>query len=267
MNTSDTPRTDAQFKELFESPDFTSSAERIEAAKVFCEGLEREYVAVHTQLHRICKEGFDYNNTISLESFDDYVLRQLSDLRASLNDSREYGARMQRERDDLRIQLRDMTDQFFAARAENPNFADKCRGELVELRAEVDYQKKLRNGLELSIVEIAAENDALRAALQLGQENCDAVYDDLKRQLEAHKVSLSSCRSSRDALRAEVAELRKDKERLDWLEQHLRPGGIYRGFGAAKAYQAVFFTPHRGTDDGYPDGIRAAIDAAKETIP
>jgi len=46
---------------------------------------KREYEAVVNQLHRICKEGFNSDDTIGLEPADDYILRKLAELKQALN--------------------------------------------------------------------------------------------------------------------------------------------------------------------------------------
>ena len=46
--------------------------------------LERELSATTNQLARICKEGFDNQDTIGGEPADDYVLRKLAELHQAL---------------------------------------------------------------------------------------------------------------------------------------------------------------------------------------
>lgn len=57
--------------------------------------------------------------------------------------------------------------------------------------------------LERELTTLTAERDQLRAAVALGQINCDNAYDDL--------------RTERDQLRAELAT---ERARLDWLEDN-----------------------------------------------
>ena len=63
--------------------------------------------------------------------------------------------------------------------------------------------------LETELTALTAERDQLRAALALGQINCDAEYDDLRDERDAARAC---------AERAE-AELAIERARLDWLEQ------------------------------------------------
>jgi hypothetical protein len=49
-----------------------------------CRKFERENAAMREQLARICKEGFDNQDTIGQEPADDYVLRQLAAMREAI---------------------------------------------------------------------------------------------------------------------------------------------------------------------------------------
>ena len=62
--------------------------------------------------------------------------------------------------------------------------------------------------LETELAALTAERDQLRAALALGQQNCDDAYDDLRDERDAANAR---------AERAE-AELAAERARLDWLE-------------------------------------------------
>lgn len=52
--------------------------------------LQCEKDEARNQLARICKEGFDNQDTIGLETADDYVLRKLAEMREAINGA--YGA-------------------------------------------------------------------------------------------------------------------------------------------------------------------------------
>jgi polyhydroxyalkanoate synthesis regulator phasin len=52
-----------------------------------CKKLERERDEARNQLHRICKDGFDMQDTISLEPADDYVLRQVAAMRDAIKEA------------------------------------------------------------------------------------------------------------------------------------------------------------------------------------
>jgi hypothetical protein len=58
------------------------------------------------------------------------------------------------------------------------------------------------------VTALTAERDQLRAALALGQENCDAVYDELRGDCDELRGDVVRLTSERDQLRAENATLR-----------------------------------------------------------
>lgn len=60
----------------------------------------------------------------------------------------------------------------------------------------------------------------LKGALALGQENCDAEYEALRREREIARDGLRDSAKLNDELNAELAELRRDQKRLDWLIAH-----------------------------------------------
>ena len=74
---SDTPRTDAYIGD--ENAFIMTEGER--AMCNFARQLERELNAATNQLARICREGFDNQDTIGGEPADDYVLRKLAEMR------------------------------------------------------------------------------------------------------------------------------------------------------------------------------------------
>lgn len=78
---SDTPRCDRHSLDM-ETEDFDA-----ELAKTYelAWSLERELNAATNQLARICKDGFDNQDTIGLEPADDYILRKLAELRQALS--------------------------------------------------------------------------------------------------------------------------------------------------------------------------------------
>lgn len=98
------------------------------------------------------------------------------------------------------------------------------------------------------------EVSQLRAALELGQENCDAVYEDLRKERD---------------------EARRDRARLDWLEeQYRREQKSYYDASVATGDKAwpEGFTLIVHCDDGKirpidGDTFRAAIDAAMKAAP
>lgn len=105
--------------------------------------------------------------------------------------------------------------------------------------------------LETELSALTAERDQLRAALALGQEKCDDVYDELRADCDELRADV--VRLTARAERAE-AELTAERARLDCLRDavveivwdHQGPG-VMRG------------------EDGhcfYGGSLRAAIDAA-----
>lgn len=96
--TSQTPRTDAN-ADIEEHGPFSPAREMVHAS--FARQLETELNeakealsgrtvscsncnAFADQLHRICKDGFDMQDTIGLEPADDYVLRQVEKMRDAM---------------------------------------------------------------------------------------------------------------------------------------------------------------------------------------
>lgn len=68
-----------------------------------------------------------------------------------------------------------------------------------------------------------AEVTKLKAALALGQENCDAEYDELREERDEARAQLAVALTAANAeelrqAQAELAALRQDKARLDWVE-------------------------------------------------
>jgi chromosome segregation ATPase len=59
---------------------------------------------------------------------------------------------------------------------------------------------------------VKAERDQLRAALALGQENCDAVYDELRADCDELRGDVVRLSAERDQLRAEVERVRSDRD-------------------------------------------------------
>ena len=122
--------------------------------------------------------------------------------------------------------------------------------ELARLRAENDRLRFDRLTLEgvtemlkqaIARAEKAeAEVEQLKGALALGQENCDAAYDDLQGERDEAVE------------RAERAEA--DKARLDWLERNGR-----FGYKAGTVWSDYFAIDLCG---GEKTTLRAAIDAA-----
>ena len=115
-----------------------------------------------------------------------------------------------------------------------------------------------------------AEVSQLKGALALGQENCDSEYEALREERDAARADLKAYQDAVDAqpwatddpirvlldrVTNELAELRRDKERLDWIE---------------KVNVLVIVDDPRKTEIVTGDGstfsntIRAAIDAAMQ---
>jgi hypothetical protein len=74
----DTPETDAETARM-------AFAGEEKVTSDFARKLERERDEARSQLYRICKQGFDNQDTIGLEPADDYVLRKLAELREALS--------------------------------------------------------------------------------------------------------------------------------------------------------------------------------------
>jgi chromosome segregation ATPase len=62
--------------------------------------------------------------------------------------------------------------------------------------------------LEREVAALTVERDQLRAALALGQENCDAVYDELRGDCDELRGDVVRLATERDQLRAENTTLR-----------------------------------------------------------
>ena len=111
-----------------------------------------------------------------------------------------------------------------------------------------------------------AEISQLKGALALGQENCDAEYDALREERDAalrtlevrsanEKARADGYREECEQAQAEVAELRRDNERLDWLES--RPSKYE--WAVTLDHGCVFVTRNKTSGHG---SVREAIDAA-----
>ena len=96
--------------------------------------------------------------------------------------------------------------------------------------------------LERELAALTAERDQLRAALALGQKNCDDAYDDLRAERDAARAR---------AERAE-ADLAKERARLDWLQEH----------ALAQHSEGISISKLGRHYNGFPGSLRAAIDAA-----
>ena len=139
------------------------------------------------------------------------------------------------ECDQLRLDCENETK--WAAHYLAQSIADKARAERAEvernqLRAEVNALVITKDKACAAAVENKAEADGLRAAIALGQQNCDDAYDDLRAERAAAIAR---------AERAE-AELAAERARLD-------SGQILLTVAGERVW-------HCGVD------LRAAIDAA-----
>ena len=127
------------------------------------------------------------------------------------------------------------------------------------LGATLVTNRDLARALETELAALTAERDQLRAALALGQQNCDDAYDDLRDERDAARARAERAEADAAAYlkRAESfckigdeaeAELATERARLDWL----MAGGVCMiqhtgGFHVSRLHAPV---------------SRAAIDAA-----
>jgi multidrug efflux pump subunit AcrA (membrane-fusion protein) len=100
---------------------------------------------------------------------------------------------------------------------------DECNNRTAALTAERDQLRAEVNALVITkdkacaaAVENKAEADGLRAALALGQQNCDDAYEDLRDERDAARAELATCKDTSksllESLRAEVERLRSDRD-------------------------------------------------------
>jgi hypothetical protein len=80
MMKTDTPETDAETARM-------AFAGEEKVTSDFARKLERERDEARNQLYRICKEGFDNQDTIGLETADDYALRTIAGMREAIKDA------------------------------------------------------------------------------------------------------------------------------------------------------------------------------------
>ena len=115
---------------------------------------------------------------------------------------------------------------------------------------ETNVERELRGEIE----RLERENAALKNAIALGQENCDAEYERLREERDEAIAKNAALRAALDAQMQYQRDLRADRDRLDLL---------------ASRYWAVPVTKEHTDhiwmiDHDTPD-LRAAIDArAKE---
>ena len=112
------------------------------------------------------------------------------------------------------------------------------RAEVARLREEA---KERQAGLDAAMGRLRAYEQVLR------DHDNTATPDVMRGLLDQFK----SCREERDRLRAEVARLREDGERLDWLERSVPNGDLRRIVDSGKV-PAV-----------WPSSVRGFIDAAR----
>ena len=102
---------------------------------------------------------------------------------------------------------------------------DQLRAEVERWRSDRDCEKRLRKDAEefrenaiaraeRAEAELAADRDQLRAALALPQENCDAVYDELRGDCDELRADVVRLTARAEKLDAELAT---ERARLDWL--------------------------------------------------
>jgi hypothetical protein len=77
--------------------------------------------------------------------------------------------------------------------------------------------------------EIKAERDELRAALALGQENCDAVYDELRGDCDELRADVVRLATERDQLRAEAQRFQRLQRFIDTAAAEMKVGLITFG--------------------------------------
>ena len=116
--------------------------------------------------------------------------------------------------------------------------------------------------------EARAEVSKLKAALELGQENCNAEYEELREERDEalrriDQLGLENGRliSEVDRFSGELAALRRDKERLDWISA--RPVNSFAAIGIYRDHDTKEYWI-----DSAPSlaclTLRDAIDAASE---
>lgn len=139
----------------------------------------------------------------------------------------------------------------------------------------IDYSKQL----EVLVRDLERENAALRAQnawLVATFGNLEDENQKLRAELEAQAVVNGKGGEREAKLLAQVAELRNDKERLDWLERyHLSLSRLTSPDMSGLRFVGQCFNPARERGKGGPSylkiegsTIRSAIDAArKETQP
>lgn len=92
---------------------------------------------------------------------------------------------------------------------------EKLAGELAAAKAEsIEWKKLLAMSRDDRETDLISEVERLKGALALGQENCDAIYNDMREERTELTARAERAEAERDALA-------KDKERLDWLEATL----------------------------------------------
>ena len=73
--------------------------------------------------------------------------------------------------------------------------------------------------LERELAALTAERDQLHAALALGQENCDAVYDELRGDCDELRGDVVRLTAERDQLRAENSTLRAGQKACEACDE------------------------------------------------
>ena len=115
---------------------------------------------------------------------------------------------------------------------------------------------------------LTAERDQLRGALALGQQNCDAVYDELRadvvrltaraeRAEAAETVALAHWNGALERAMKAEADLATERARLDWLDNHFNYELMITVFGEKIGLAS----------DGGPRELRAVDAAMKESTP
>lgn len=154
-------------------------------------------------------------------------------------------ARQTAEAEALRKELAAYKDEKFAINAALNKTDSKGCSEVEQIES-----------LAATIAAQARELDEAKAA----NDRLFRIVSEMRRVADGYMAD-------RDALRAELADAKRDGERLDWLEANTVAGGIFKGTGSNKKHSAEIWFPEsvRITEDGLPDGIRAAIDAARDS--
>jgi hypothetical protein len=83
--------------------------------------------------------------------------------------------------------------------------------------------------LERELAALTSERDQLQAALALGQENCDAAYDELRGDADELRADVVRLTAERDQLRAEAQRFQRLQRFIDSAAAEMKAGLITFG--------------------------------------